>query len=107
MSDERAVVTKDTLAAAVAVAPRVSLADIEANIAGEIYINRDNYPHDFLGTLTICVLKMQNGFQIVGYSAAASPENFNAELGRRFARDHAINQAWGFMGYALRERLYK
>lgn len=107
MSDERAVVTKDMMAAAVAVAPRVSLADIEANTVDEIYINRDHHLLGDLGTLTICVLKMQNGFQIVGYSAAASPENFNAELGRRFARDHAINQAWGFMGYALREKLYK
>ena len=84
--------------AAVATAPRVTLESIGAKIASENYTVIDNI-------LTVCVLKMANGFYITGESAPASPANFNAELGRKFAREQAIRKAWGFEGYALRERL--
>lgn len=60
---------------------------------------------DALGLLTFCVLVMQNGFTIVGKSACASPENFNAELGRKIAREDALNQAWPLLGYELRTKL--
>lgn len=84
--------------AAVAVAPRVTLESIEAKIAREEYALIDN-------VLTICVLKLSNGFYVTGESAPASPANFNADLGRKFAREQAIRKVWGFEGYALRERL--
>lgn len=84
--------------AAVATAPRVTLESINAKVASENYQVIDN-------VLTICVLKMSNGFYITGESAPASPANFNAELGRKFAREQAVRKAWGFEGYALRERL--
>lgn len=48
---------------------------------------------------------MQNGFTVIGKSAPASPENFNAELGRQFAYDDAVRQLWPLMGYALRDKL--
>lgn len=86
--------------AAVAVAPRVTLDSIEAKVASEHY-----YVHE--GILTICVLKMANGFFVTGESAPASPANFNAELGRKFAREQAVRKVWGFEGYALREQLAK
>ena len=88
----------DNEAAAVAIAPRVTLESIEAKIASEQYTVIDNI-------LTICVLKMANGFYITGESAPASPANFNAELGRKFAREQAVRKAWGFEGYVLRELL--
>ena len=84
--------------AAVAVAPRVTLESMEAKIASQTYTVID-------GILTLCTLKMTNGFYVVGESAPASPENFNAELGRKFARENAIRQLWKLEGYALRERL--
>lgn len=58
-------------------------------------------------SLTICVLTMRNGFEIVGKSACASPENFDAELGRRIAFDNAIDQAWALEGYLLRQSIYE
>lgn len=58
-----------------------------------------------LSLLTICVLVLRNGYTVFGTSACASPENFNAELGRRIAREDAIRQVWPLMGYALREKL--
>jgi hypothetical protein len=84
--------------AAVAVAPRVTLESMEAKIVSQTFTVID-------GILTLCTLKMANGFYVVGESAPASPENFNAELGRKFARENAIRQLWKLEGYALRERL--
>ncbi len=56
--------------------------------------------------LTICVLVLRNGFTILGKSACASPENFDAELGRKIARTDAVNQIWALEGYLLKQRLY-
>ena len=87
----------EAASAAVAVAPRVTLESMEAKIVDEEYLTK--------GILTICVLTMQNGFFVVGEAAPASPENFNAELGQKFARENAIRQLWKLEGYALRDRL--
>lgn len=80
-------------------APRLSPAMIDAQIVGEAY-------HVFPGTtLTVCALTLKNGFQVVGESASASPENFDADLGRKIARDKAREKIWALEGYALRSRL--
>lgn len=104
--------------AAVAVAPRVSLADIEGSISEKYtFTARDAIdalgmptpiiPTDPLGILTVCVLVMKNGFSIIGKSAPASPENFNAALGAKLAYEDCIRQLWPLMGFALRERLWE
>lgn len=106
----------DAEAAAVAVAPRVSLASMEAKIKAQYFvtgseaIQREGDPMPGcadLDVLTVCFLVMGNGFVIIGKSAPAAPANFNAELGRKFAREDAIRQLWPLEGYALRERLAK
>ena len=80
-------------------APRLSPADIDAAIAAEDY-------HVFPGTtVTVAALTLRNGFVVVGKSAAASPENFDAEIGKKIARDDARNQIWALEGYLLREKL--
>jgi len=62
--------------------------------------------HVFAGTtLTVCALTLRNGYVVTGESAAASPANFNEELGRKIAYDNARNKIWALEGYALRERL--
>ena len=94
-------------------APRVTPADIEVNIASEHYftaldgrygaIASENYvgrespmsgDTDLapLSLLTFCVLILRNGFTVTGESACASPENFDAELGRKIARANAVNK---------------
>ena len=88
----------EAASAAVAVAPRVTLESMEAKIETENYTVVD-------GVFTICTLKMRNGFYLVGESAPASPANFNAELGKKFARENALRQLWKLEGYALREKL--
>ena len=100
-------------------APRVTPADVEANIAKEVYftaadgIGGRNAFHDepmqTVNTehtlLTFCVLTLRNGFTVTGESACASPENFDAEIGRKIARANAVNKVWPLMGYALRNKL--
>lgn len=58
-----------------------------------------------LGLLTFYVLVLKNGFTVTGESACASPENFDAELGRKIARQNAVQKVWSLMGYELRTKL--
>lgn len=61
--------------------------------------------HESLRLLTFCVLVLRNGFTVTGESACASPENFNAEIGQRIARQNAVAKIWPLMGYELKCRL--
>lgn len=60
---------------------------------------------DALSCLTICVLRLKNGYLLTGESACASPENYDAEIGHKIARDNARNKIWALEGYALRSTL--
>ncbi len=94
-------------------APRITPADIEANICQENYFNawraafdaQTHMPDPALKPLTFCVLVLKNGFTVTGESACASPENFDAEIGRKIARQNAINKVWPLMGYELKSKL--
>ncbi len=61
--------------------------------------------HQTLGLLTFCALVLRNGFTVHGVSACASPENFNAEIGRRIARENAEREIWPLLGFRLRDQL--
>jgi hypothetical protein len=56
-------------------------------------------------TMTIAVVKLKSGYVLVGKSAPADPENFDPELGEKFATEDAIRQMWPLEGYLLREQL--
>lgn len=115
-------------------APRVTSADIEAEIASEHYftagegvigafvagefgahggdtvaVRRDIASPEVLkpslNLLTFCVLVLRNGFTVTGESACASPDNFDAEIGRKIARQNAVQKIWPLMGYELRSKL--
>ena len=106
-------------------APRITPDDLAANIVGEHYFTaadgvagaftnaqvaqgRGVYPDEIgqlkteLRLLTFCVLVLRNGFTVTGESACASPENFDAEVGEKIARQNAVNKIWPLMGYALK-----
>lgn len=100
-------------------APRVTPADLQANIVSEHYFTAadgifglaqaqslDWDCPSTLELLTFCVLVLRNGFTVTGESACASPENYDAEIGRKVARANAEQKIWPLMGYALKERLY-
>jgi hypothetical protein len=98
-------------------APRLSPDMIDAQIvsehcgrASEIFpMNQETAPLATttvaMSCLTVCVLVLKNGFTVVGKSACASPENFDAELGRKIAREDARRQIWALEGYNLRTKL--
>ena len=110
-------------------APRITPADIEANIASEHYftaadgvlgayknnndVRVETYKPDWevprsiqaSELLTFCVLVLRNGFTVTGESACTSPENFDAEIGRKIARSNAVQKIWPLMGYELRTNL--
>lgn len=100
-------------------APRVTLQRIEEVIASEHYFTAyqgaavvnlhladDAEATRALGLLTFCVLVLKNGFTVTGESACASPENFDAPLGRKIARQNAVNKIWPLEGYLLRQTLH-
>lgn len=60
---------------------------------------------DALELLTFCVLVLRNGFTVTGESACESPENFDAEIGRKIARQNAVNKIWMLEGYLLKQKL--
>lgn len=99
-------------------AARITPKDIEDNIASTWYINAGEgvVPDDYmppvpvnhpLRLLTFCVLVLKNGFTVTGESACASPENFDAEIGRKIARENAKQKIWPLLGYELRTKLTK
>lgn len=80
---------------------RLTPKDIDNAIVDEQY-------HVFPGTtMTVCALTLKNGYIVLGESASASAENFDAEIGRRIARDNARNKIWALEGYVLRQRMYE
>ncbi len=102
-------------------APRVTMLRIEAVIRSEHYftaaqgaansnaVNNVDFSMQgvpALGLLTLCVLVLANGFTVTGESACASPENFDAELGRKIARQNAIAKIWMLEGYLLKQHLH-
>jgi len=113
-------------------APRVTFADVAANIESEYHftaadgaagaIGAELYPatDDEIGTmktvevvkvdpalnlLTFCVLVLRNGFTVTGESVCASPENFDVGIGRKIARKKAIDKVLSLMGYELKSKL--
>ena len=111
------------------VAPRVTHADIEHAIRSEHYFtagdgsngaawlqamdDRTGVIHALdtvpppreLHLLTFCVLVLKNGFTVTGQYACASAENFDEEIGRKVARQNAVNSIWPLLGFRLRDQL--
>jgi hypothetical protein len=99
-------------------APRITPEDLQANIVSEHYFTAaegsvgatGRIPFEppashALDLLTFCVLVLRNGFTVTGESACASPENFDAEVGRKVARANAVQKIWPLMGYELKSKL--
>lgn len=84
-------------------APRLTPDLIDATIVAEQY-------HVFPGSpgegprFTACLLTLRNGYQVIGESSCVDPRNFDADLGKKIARDNARGKIWALEGYLLRER---
>jgi len=103
-------------------AERVTLEQVEGSIEEEWYFTGSEAVKAGLGVgpeipmtginedlsrVTICLLRMINGFVVLGHSAPASAANFDAEIGKRLARERAIMQIWQLLGFELKTRQWR
>lgn len=99
-------------------APKVTPFEVEAQIRSEFFFTAEQgvLGESEMGTrpaswtkldqVTICVLILRNGTKVVGVNEGpVSRENFSVDLGRRYARQKAIDQVWPMLGYELRSKL--
>ena len=61
---------------------RVTFEDLKARVADVEYIHREH--------LTICVIKVDNGFYLVGKSAPVDPSNYDEAHGRQLAQHSKV-----------------
>lgn len=80
---------------------KITLEYIESEIAEKWILPPES------GTLTICVIKLNNGYFVTGESACADPANYDAGIGEELAYKHAISKLWPLFGFLLCEELYK
>lgn len=86
-------------------APRVTPADIEANIVHTDVVTFVTHSRQ---VLRWAVLTTRSGFAVTGRpSCSVSPENDDPEIGQRVAIENAKSELWPLMGYALRQRLHE
>ena len=87
---------------------QITDAYIESLIHAEYYLQGDNLlpenspEHPSLGTLTICILVLKNGFVVLGTSNCIDPKIYSASRGRALAFADARDKIWELEGYALR-----
>lgn len=107
-------------------AARVTVADLEAEIASEHFFTAFDGALGALSAsderseavaavalalpptlhlLTFCVLVLRNGIKVTGESACVSAANFDAQVGRNLARANAISKMWPLLGFRLADRL--
>lgn len=95
-------------------APRITPQHIEDVIVGEVYavpaIDQSSGTFDAEQILrtTICILTLRNGFTVTGINhGPVSAENFDVELGRKLARQKAVNEIWALEGYLLKQAQFE
>jgi hypothetical protein len=71
---------------------RITLADLQGRVESVEYIERE--------TLNIAVIRLDNGFWLVGKAAPVDTNNYNAEYGRKLAYEDALRQAWSLLAFA-------
>lgn len=86
----------DAAAAAVQTGYRITLEDLRARVHRTEYIRR--------GVLTVCILRLDNGYWLVGRSAPVDPSNYDQAHGDQAAHDDALRQAWPLLAFATLER---
>lgn len=55
---------------------------------------------------TVVTLATITGFEANGISSCVKPENYDANIGKKFARLHAVAQIWAGLGFVLQWAKY-
>ena len=50
---------------------------------------------------TAVVLTLRNGFEVVGTSACVDAASYDIEVGKKYARERALDKVWELEGYTL------
>lgn len=93
-------ITEDEAAAVAKTPNRVTLDSMKDKIEEIDYLHPNGAQH-----MTIAVVYLNNGYILVGKSVPADAENFDKELGKKFAFEDALRQLWPLEAYALRNRM--
>lgn len=84
-------------------APRITQADIEANIVDTEIVKHVSKTGQ---VLRWAILTTRNGFAVVGKpSCSVSSANDNADIGEDVAIGNSKDELWPLMGYELRSKL--
>lgn len=99
-------------------APQITPFDVEAEIRSEFYFTAAEgvlgeshmgtkpASHTGLDMVTFCALILRNGTKIIGINHGPVARcKFNVEVGRRYARENAIEQAWLLLSFRRRDAL--
>lgn len=78
---------------------RVTQQQIEGRIKDTAY--------DVIETTTICRIKLDNGYQVIGTSACVDPVNYDKAIGEKIAYDNAFRQLWPLFGFLLAESRFQ
>ena len=102
---------------------KITVDMVEGTIAAETYFNAehghyravaDGFVDDTLSArdwsqlpyVTFCMLILHNGHKVVGVNTGTvDPANFDADIGRKMARENAVDKVWELLGYELRTKL--
>lgn len=94
---------------------KITQASIDQQVVGEYALcafnafkdqpNIDPTTERALRCTTIAILVLRNGFVVVGESVVASPENYDAGVGRKSAVEDAKRQLWQLENYSLKTRM--
>jgi|SRR6185312_4866601 len=80
---------------------KVTKESIEARIKDTDYMVLPN------STVTVCNIKLENGFSVRGESVCVDSRNFDMEIGRQIAYRDAFSKLWQLEGYLLAERRFQ
>lgn len=58
-------------------------------------------------TTTLCTIVLDNGYSVRGESACVNKENFDEDIGARYAFDDAFKKFWPLFGFLLAETQYQ
>lgn len=55
---------------------------------------------------TVCLLTLDNGYEVVGTSAVVDPSNFDYEIGKKYALEDAYRKLGQIEGFIMTEHMH-
>jgi hypothetical protein len=70
---------------------------VNSKIKEEQYFNN--------GKTTVCILVLENGFNVVGTSGVVDIEYFDEDMGKEYAKEKALDKVWELEAYVLQNSI--